>query len=244
MIGFLLQPANLPFSIALGLMMLIGVMEGLGMMFGASLSSTVDSMIPDADLDVDVDVDLDIDVDVDADLDLDGPGFDGASVDGVGGVTAALDWLRIGRVPIMILLLIFLCAFGLSGLVIQSIVHGLSGWVLPGILAAAPAFAIALPAVHLGGRGFEKLFPKDETYVVSVASFIGEVATVTLGTAEIGKPAQAKLTDRFDRTHYIQVEPDEPGTQFETGSQVLLVRRSGAVFKVIAPTGALVSEEW
>ncbi len=232
MIAFLFQPANLPFCIALGLMVLIGVMETLGLLFGASISSTVDGMIPDADLDVDVDVD----VDVDADLDL-----DGASLDGVGGITAALDWLRIGRVPILILLLIFLTAFGLSGLLIQSIVQGLTGWLLPGILAAAPAFAIALPAVHLGGCGFEKIFPKDETYVVSVASFIGEVATVTLGTAEIGKPAQAKLTDRHDRTHYVQVEPDEPEARFETGSQVLLVRRTGAVFKVIAATGALVS---
>lgn len=238
MIAFLLQPANLPFSIALGLMMLIAVMEGLGMMFGASISSTVDGLMPD----VDVDVDVDIDIDVDADLDFDGPEIDGPSLDGVGGLTAALDWLRFGRVPVLILLLIFLCAFGLSGLVIQSMVKGLTGWLLPGILAAAPAFAIALPAVHLGGRGFERLFPKAETYVVSQASFIGEVATVTLGTAEIGKPAQAKLTDRFDRTHYIQVEPDEPGATFETGNQVLLVRRSGAVFKVIAATGALVSE--
>jgi hypothetical protein len=241
-IGFLLQSANLPFSIALGLMMLIAVMEGLGMMFGASISSTVDGLMPDVD--VDVDVDLDVDVDVDADLDIDGPEIDGPSLDGVGGLTAALDWLRIGRVPVLILLLIFLCAFGLSGLMIQSMVKGLTGWLLPGILAAAPAFAIALPAVHLGGRGFERLFPKEETYVVSEASFIGEVATITLGTAETGKPAQAKLTDRFDRTHYLQVEPDAPDATFETGTQVLLVRRSGVVFKVIAATGALVSEEW
>lgn len=229
MIAFALQVANLPFTIALGIMSAITLMEVLGALFGASLSSAVDSLMPDADIDVDIDLDADVDA----------PEFDG-----IGGITGLLDWLCIGRVPVLILLVMFLFAFGISGLLIQSLVLDISGWLLPGILACAPALAVSLPAVHFAGRGFEKVFPKDETYVVSEASFIGEVATVTLGTAETGQAAQAKLKDRHDRTHYVQVEPDEPGERFETGSQVLLVRRDRAVFKVIAATGALVSEDW
>ena len=228
MIAFALQGANLPFTIALGIMSAITLMEVLGALFGASISSAVDSLMPDADLDVDFDLD--------ADADIDAPD--------IGGFHGLLDWLCIGRIPILILLMMFLFFFGISGFLVQGIVQGLSGWLLPGILASAPAFALSLPAVHIAGRGFEKIFPKDETYAVSAASFIGEVATVTLGTAEAGKPAQAKLTDRHERTHYVPVEPDEPGSRFKTGSQVLLVRRDGPVFKVIAATGALVSEEW
>lgn len=226
MIAFALQGANLPFTIALGIMSAITLMEVLGALFGASISSAVDSLMPDADLDVDLDLDADIDA------------------PDIGGFHGLLDWLCIGRIPILILVMMTLFFFGVSGLLVQAVVQGLSGWLLPGILAAAPAVALTLPAVHFAGRGFEKLFPKDETYVVSDSSFIGEVATVTLGTAEAGKPAQAKLTDRHGRAHYVQVEPDEAGIRFETGSQVLLVRRDGAVFKVIAATGALVSEEW
>jgi len=230
MIAFALQAANLPFTVALGIMCAIALMEALGALFGASISSAVDTLMPDADLDIDIDVD--------------GPDIDAPDLDGIGGFHGLLDWLCIGRVPVLILLVMFLFAFGISGLLIQSTVFGLSGWLLPGFLASAPALAVSLPAVHFAGRGFEKVFPKDETYVVSEASFIGEVATVTLGTAETGQPAQAKLKDRHDRTHYVQVEPDEPGERFETGSQVLLVRRDRAVFKVIAATGALVSEDW
>ena len=228
MIAFALQGANLPFTIALGIMSAITLMEVIGALFGASISSAVDSLMPDADFDVDVDLD--------ADMDVEAPDLDG--------VSGLLDWLCIGRVPVLILLMLFLFSFGVSGLLFQGIVQGLTGWLLPAVMAWVPALALSLPAVHFAGRGFEKVFPKDETYVVSDASFIGEVATVTLGTAEAGAPAQAKLADRHGRTHYVQVEPDEPDTRFETGSQVLLVRKEGAVFKVIAATGALVSEEW
>lgn len=230
MIAFALLGANLPFTISLGLMCTITLVELLGALFGASISSAVDTLMPDADLDVD--------------LDIDGAEIDAPEIDGVGGITGLLDWLCIGRVPVLILVMMFLFSFGMTGLLVQGIVQGLTGWLLPGILASAPALALSLPAVHFAGRGFEKVFPKEETYVVSDASFIGEVATITLGTAELGKPAQAKLADRHERTHYVQVEPDEPNTRFETGSQVLLVRKEGVVFKVIAATGALVSEEW
>ena len=63
MIAFALQGANLPFTIALGIMSAITLMEVLGALFGASISSAVDSLMPDADLDVDFDLDADADID-------------------------------------------------------------------------------------------------------------------------------------------------------------------------------------
>ena len=231
MIAFALQGENLAFTIALGIFGLIAALELLGALLGASLSDAIDSLLPDLDLDVDIDIDLDADVDV-------------PDASGLSSGAGILDWLCVGRVPVLILFVIFLFTFGAAGLLLQAFLQEMTGWTLPGLLAAVPALAVALPMVHFAGRGIARVMPQEETYAVSDSSFIGQVATVTLGVAEFGNPAQAKLKDRHDRTHYVQVEPDEPGACFETGSQVLLVRRDGAVFKVVAATGALVSEDW
>jgi hypothetical protein len=74
------------------------------------------------------------------------------------------------------------------------------------------------------------VIPKDETEVVSENSFIGRVAVITLGEALRGKPAEAKLTDQFGQDHYLMVEPDQEIETFPQGTEVLIVRRQGAVF--------------
>lgn len=221
MIAFALHPANLPFAVALGVMLVIAAIEIVGMMVGASVSEAIDTLLPEADLDIDVEA---------------------PDVDGIGGAAGVLDWLCVGRVPALIVLVFFLFFFGVTGLILQGLAQATFGNPLPPLLAAPPALVAALPVVHLAGRGFEKLFPRAETYVVSEASFIGQVATITLGIATRGNAAQAKLKDRHGRAHYVQVEPDDEGGRFETGDPVLLVRKEGAVFRAIPATAALLRD--
>ncbi|MEL6964311.1 MAG: OB-fold-containig protein, partial [Pseudomonadota bacterium] len=64
-------------------------------------------------------------------------------------------------------------------------------------------------------------------------SFVGRVATITLGSARLGQPAQAKLQDQHGQTHYVMVEPDRQDITFEQGSRVLLVARARGVFRAI-----------
>lgn len=217
MISFMFLAENLPFAAALLLLLAIGVLEGVLLFFGAGFASVLESLVPQ--------------------VDLDGP----PSPTGEGALSRLLGWLHIGRVPVLILLVVFLAAFGLIGLLMQGILHGVTGLLLPAWLAVAPAFLLSLPVVRVAGHGIAMIIPKDETEAVTESSFVGRVAVITLGTARQGGPAQAKLKDIHGYTHYVMVEPEAADETFATGTAVLLVSQQGAVFRAIVnPSGALV----
>src|SRR3982750_2030637 len=106
-----------------------------------------------------------------------------------------LGWLHIGRAPILVLLIIFLMAFAISGLILQWATSGVVGHALPAWIASLFAAACALPVVRMLGGLISRIIPRDETTAVSEASFIGRLARLTGETASEGRPAQAKFTD-------------------------------------------------
>lgn len=222
MLAFLLSNQNLPFAIALSLMLAIALLEGVTTLIGAGLSDLLDSMLPD--------MDLDLDMDADADADIHASGL----------FAKLLSWFRVGQVPVLMLVIVFLTAFGLIGLFCQSMSLRILGHMLPGMLASVPALFATLPLVRICGGMLARIIPKDETESVSEDSFVGRVAIITLGRAECGKPAQARLSDQHGQAHYVMVEPDVDDVDFEQGRKVLIVRHEGAVFKAIAnPSEAL-----
>ena len=222
MLAFVLSNQNLPFAIALSLMLAIAMLEGVSTLIGAGLSDFLDSMLPD------MDVDLDVDADVDADFHA--PGL----------FTQLLSWLRVGEVPVLMLVIVFLTAFGLIGLFCQSISIRVLGHMLPGLVASVPALLVTLPLVRICGGILARIIPKDETESVSEDSFVGRVAVITLGRAICGKPAQARLSDQHGQAHYVMVEPDVGDVIFEQGTTVLIVRHEGAFYKAIEnPSTAL-----
>jgi hypothetical protein len=208
--GFLTAGQNLPFTVALAVMALIGIVEMIGLMIGGGVSSIIENALPDSDV-----------------------GFETPDLDGHDTLAALLSWLRVGEVPILVLLVIFLTAFGAIGLVIQGVSHDLIGMLWPGWLISIPAFLLALPSMRWAGGMMGKVMPRDETSAVSQDSLVGRVATITLGTASNGSAAQAKVKDAFRQDHYVMVEPDNEGEAFPQGKQVLLVRRAGAVYFAI-----------
>lgn len=146
--------------------------------------------------------------------------------DGVEGFADAfLGWLHVGKAPLLVLLVTFLAAFAVIGFGIQIAAGGIVGRFVPAWLTAVAAFAAALPVVRAFGGLLARIIPKDETSAVSDASLIGRVATVVTGTAIAGRPAQARVRDEHGNTHYVMVEPEEQGVQFEQGAGVLLVRQ-------------------
>ena len=224
MLEFIFAAPNLPFAVTLALMLLIALLEGVTTTLGIGLSGLLDSMMPDIDVDVDADMDA-------ADFHASGP------------LTRMLSWLRIGQVPALVLLVIFLTAFGLMGLGVQSVANRLTGHLLPALSASGAAFVLALPLVRMFGGILARVMPKDETEAVSEKSFIGLVAVVTTGKAKMGNPAQGKLTDRYGQAHYVMIEPDEAGEEFLQGTEVLLVSRHGATFKAIRNTSAALHKD-
>jgi len=210
--AFLLQDGNLLYTGALVLMLMIAALEGVMTLIGVGISDLLDNLLPDAD------------------VDLDAPDTEAGGV-----LTRFLGWLRFGEVPALILLVAFLVAFGISGLLLQMLANSLVGFLLPSWLLAIPVLLLALPQVRFVGNLLRRFAVGDETEAVGRKSFIGRVAIITIGEAAAGSPAEARFSDEFGTTHYVMVEPDAEET-FTQGEQVLLVEERGASFHVIRPT--------
>jgi hypothetical protein len=211
--AFLFADGNLPFTIALALMLGIALTELGALLLGGGLSQSLDDLLP-------------------AEVTAETPGVES------GPLSRLLSWLRFGQVPALMLLVVFLTAFGLIGLAVQMLAGSMLSVLLPGGFAAVPAFALALPVVRIAGGVLARVMPRDETESVAEASFVGRVAVITLGQARHGHAAQARLRDQHGHAHYVMVEPDDPAGTFAQGDQVLLVRREGALFRAIPNTSA------
>jgi hypothetical protein len=202
----LVSPGNAPFLIAIFLMICIGAVEGLSLLIGGSLLAHLDAMLT--------------------------PHLpDGADADVSDGV---LGWLYIGRAPLLVLLIIFLVGFAVTGLLLQMAMVGLIGYPLPALLASAIALACAIPMVRGIGGFIARHFPKDQSSAISEASFVGRIAQLTAESASAGRPGQAKLTDEHGQPHYFLVEPDAADVSFARGDSILVVSRtSSSLFRAI-----------
>ncbi len=200
---FILEPQNMPFTLCLSIMLGIAILEGIMTILGLGLSSLLGNLVPDVDTDTDV------------------------------GEFGLLNWLNVGHVPIMIFLVIFLTVFGLTGYTVQAISLEILGNMLPAFLAAIIALVLSLPLVRKMGQGVGKILPTDETEVISENTFIGRVATISLGTAQKARPTRAKFKDNYGTTHLIMVEPEEENETFYQGDVVLLVQRVGGKYLAI-----------
>jgi hypothetical protein len=203
--GILGAPANLPFTIALAVVGLLGVLEVLSLTLGGGVGV------------------FDGDMDVDADADTEAGGAWGEF----------LSWLHVGQIPSMILLITFLLFFGVGGLVLQTVLKNANGSMLPLPLSLLPAFLIALVGMRLSGGVLKKVLPRDESESVSRDSFLGCSGEITIGTARRGHPAEARVRDGFGQSHYVMVEPDNDEQTFPAGSKVVFLKRHDTVYRVI-----------
>lgn len=156
-----------------------------------------------------------------------------ADLDAEAGDPSLLSWLNVGRLPFLMLLVVFLFSFGITGLVGQSLVQAVTGRLAPWFLAVPIGLAVAMPVTRLFAGLVAKVMPKDETSAVSRDSLVGRVAVITTGMASSASPAQARARDQHGQPHYVMVEPDVPGETFEQGASVIIVRRAGATYYAI-----------
>jgi hypothetical protein len=153
--------------------------------------------------------------------------------DGVDGPDGALAWLHLGKVPILVLLILLLTSFALSGYLIQGVARSLVGHWLPAWVASIPAALAGLSVTSAVGGLIARLIPRDESSAVSEQSLIGRAGVVVRGAARAGMAAEAKVRDAHGRAHYVMVEPDLPEQVFDEGASVLLVKKSGVSFRCI-----------
>jgi hypothetical protein len=200
----LLATETWPFTAATLLMLLIAIVEGMAMVVGANLSETLQHALPDPWDDVH------------------GP-FD-----------KLLGWLYVGRVPLLVLLVLFLAGFALTGFGLNMLVHRFFGTWVPTIVSVPVAFFATLPIVRILGAGLARLIPQDQTFAVSFDSLVGRIGTIINGTARAGYPAQAKVPNEHGQAIYVMVEPEAEGMTFQSGERVLLTKQiSGSRFAAV-----------
>lgn len=230
-------------------MIAIALAEGVGTLMGLGLSSMIDSLLPEVDL-PDVDVpefdapEFDTNIAggaLPSELEVVGANAD-ATVAGPGLFGRILGWLCFGRVPALIILVIFLTGFGISGYALQSVVHSLSGWFLPAIIASGLAIVGALPFTRVSALGLSRIMPKDESDAISRSTFVGKKAVIVQGHAQASLPAQARLRDLAGQSHYVQVVPDVDGEVLKQGTEIIIVRNLGATFSAIQNTNTSLTD--
>ncbi len=150
------------------------------------------------------------------------------------GLDRVLGWLHLGRVPALVLLLLFLLGYALFGYALQKVAFNLLGGFLPAWVAGLLAVPPGLATVRGLGSLVAHIIPRDETSAVSEQSLVGRGGIVSGGTARRGLAAQARVRDAHGRIHYLMVEPDLDDEVFEEGAQILIVCKAGAFYRCIA----------
>lgn len=215
MTPLLANPDLLPFSIAAAVLVGLVLVEVVSTLLGASAAAALDHVLG-----------------WHAALHHGGPDTD----------PGPLDWLNVGRVPLLVLLMILLASFAVLGFLAGSVVLSLS-LRLPGWVLAVPAFAVALPLTRVVSRGLGRLVPRDESYAIDAAHLVGRTAEVTVGPARAGVVARARVQDGFGNWHFPRIVPADAGAEIAVGTIVLIVGEREGVLSVTPAEGAL-AQDW
>jgi hypothetical protein len=208
----LFLPEFAPFTIALIVMLALGALELVSLLVGFSPSASLESALPDVDVDVDADIP------------------DGAAL---GPLSQVLGWLSVGKLPLLVLMVIFLTSFGLAGYVAQWITIGIVGGPLNVWIASILALAGGLYATRHLGRWLGRIFPRDQSEAASQKELVGSYATIIRGEARQGQPAEAKAQDLRGRSHYVLIEPQDAATTYKSGDRVFIVGQDRNVYRAV-----------
>ena len=198
MYAFLFSDNNLWFAISMGIVIALFTIEVLGMVFGLSLMGLVDDISP-------------IELDADADID--------------GGFSSIFSWLCLDRLPLMIWFVLLLTCFSLTGYTINYAALKVFNFEISSIILIPVAMLVGLVLTGRLGSALARLLPKNESSATHEFEFEGRVAQITLGTAKIGSPAEAKCMDQFEQAHYLMVEPMDAEESFNQHDKVVLVKK-------------------
>ena len=156
----------------------------------------------------------------------------GADAHGEHGPLAAwMSWLNKGGVPLLVLIMIALAAFAITGFLIQGIAKSLVA-PLPTLVASIGAIAAAIPVTRTLSRWTAKILPGDETAAIDQAELVGLVGTVALGPLDQGKPGSVRVKDRYGNIHVLRANA-AAGHTIPQGTSVLLVDGSRGLFQAI-----------
>jgi Protein of unknown function (DUF1449) len=151
-------------------------------------------------------------------------------------------WVNAGRLPLLILIILALGVFSIAGFFLQGLAHG-AGLSIPASIAALAAVACSIPAIRVTSRGIARIIPRDETYVVHEADFVGHVAEVSIGPLDQGLPGRVRLKDVFGNWHSLVARASPESTPLPVGASVLLVDRDAKSFIAISAPADLIAQQ-
>lgn len=198
-------------------MLALGAVEVVSLLIGFSPSASIDSALPEVPGDIDVDV----------------PDAPDAGAVAFGPLSYMLGWLSVGRMPVLVLFVIFLTAFALSGYAVQWLALRALGFALVAPLAAVPAVVGGAYATRHLGRWLGRFFPREQTEAASQKDMIGSYATILRGEARKGQPAEAKTHDLRGRSHYVLIEPDDAEATYTAGQRVFIVGQDRNIYRAV-----------
>jgi hypothetical protein len=204
-LSFILLNENSPYFYSICLLFGFFILEIVALVIGLDVFSFIDDAIPDLDFNIDADIPIHI---------------------------SMVHWFNFGKVPFLILLIIFLTVFGMVGYTAQYFALKYTGSVFPTWIIVIFDLVISFLGVRYVGMALKNIIPTEETSAVSSESFIGKIATITIGTAKKDYPAQAKLQDEHGRTHYIMAAPINESDEFVLGTKLIVIEKLSNCFLV------------
>jgi hypothetical protein len=151
-------------------------------------------------------------------------------------------WINAGRLPLLILLVVALGVFSIEGFLLQGLAHAV-GLAVPVWIAALAASTGSLPVIRTASRGILRIIPRDESYAVSDADFVGKVAVVTVGPLDQGLPGRVRLKDVFGNWHTVPARASPDSESLAVGASVLLVDRDARSFVAVAAPADLIAHQ-
>jgi len=162
--------------------------------------------------------------------------------DGDSGLGGLFLWINAGRLPLLVLIILALGVFAIAGFFLQGLAHGV-GLSIPASIAAIAAAGFSLPVIRVTSRGIARIIPRDETYAVEEADFIGHVAEVSIGPLDQGLPGRVRLKDVFGNWHSLVARASSDSTPLPVGASVLLVDRDAKSFIAISAPADLITQQ-
>lgn len=153
-------------------------------------------------------------------------------VHGHDGILAYLSWLNLGGVPLLILMMLTLGLFAMTGFALQAVANAF--WApLPSLIAVIPAALATIPMVRASSRTVARIVPHDETYAVDLDALLGRTAEVSIGPLDQGLPGRVRVKDQHGNWHVLRARAAKGEGPLAIGASVLLVDHKANVFIAI-----------
>jgi hypothetical protein len=92
-------------------------------------------------------------------------------------------------------------------------------------------------------RVIARIIPRDESYAVDEADFVGRIGEVSVGPLDHGLPGRVRLKDVFGNWHLVAARASQDSNALPVGASVILVDRDARSFIATAAPAELIAQK-